>query len=56
MAKAKPAAQKFRSFDGSDYLKNPAMMLDYLDVAAQDPNSDVFLMALADVAKARGMA
>lgn len=28
------------------------MTLGYLDMAAQDPNPDVFLMALADVAKA----
>ncbi|GAB4152218.1 MAG: putative addiction module antidote protein [Sphingomonadales bacterium] len=49
------AKPKFRAFDASDYLEDDEMMADYLATAAADPNPDVFLLALADVAKARGM-
>jgi probable addiction module antidote protein len=54
MVKAK-AAPEFRAFDAADYLRDEQMMADYLGVAAADPNPDVFLAALSDVAKARGM-
>ena len=49
------AKQEFRAFDASDYLEDDEMMADYLATATADPNPDVFLIALADVAKARGM-
>lgn len=39
----------------SDYLDNEAVIAEYLNAALEDSNSDVFLSALADVAKARGM-
>ena len=40
----------------ADYLDNDAVIAEYLTAAAEDPNADVFLAALGDVAKARGMA
>ena len=43
-------------FDASDYLDSEAVIAEYLTVALEDPNPDVFLMAVRDVAKARGMA
>lgn len=49
------AKMKFKAFDAADYLEDEGMMAEYLATAAMDPNPDVFLAALADVAKARGM-
>ncbi len=43
-------------FDVSAYLDDPVVVAEYLAAAAADPNPDVFLAALGDVAKARGMA
>jgi probable addiction module antidote protein len=45
----------FRPFDASEYLDNDEIIAEYLTVAAEDSNPDVFLAALGDVAKARGM-
>ena len=38
------------------YLDNDAVIAEYLSAAAEDPNPDVFVAALGDVAKARGIA
>jgi probable addiction module antidote protein len=46
----------YAPFDASDYLDNDAVIAEYLSAAVEDPNPDVFLAALGDVAKARGMA
>lgn len=45
----------FARFDASDYLDNDDLMAEYLGACLEDPNPDVFLAALADVAKAKGM-
>ena len=42
-------------FDASEYLDSPELMAEYLAACLEDPNPDVFLAALADVAKAKGM-
>lgn len=42
-------------FDAADYLDNDVVITEYLNAALEDENPDVFLQALADVAKARGM-
>lgn len=47
---------KMSKFDAVDYLNSEEMMAEYLAAAMEDDNPDVFLAALADVAKARGMA
>lgn len=47
---------KVSKFDAVDYLDSEEMMAEYLAAAVEDDNPDVFLAALADVAKARGMA
>jgi probable addiction module antidote protein len=44
------------AFDAADYLEDDEMMAEYLSAALEDPNPDVFLMAVRDVARARGMA
>ena len=46
----------FAPFDASDYLDDDELMAEYLAACLEDPNPDVFLSALADVAKAKGMA
>jgi probable addiction module antidote protein len=42
-------------FDATDYLDNEEVIAEYLTAALEDPNPEVFLAAVADVAKARGM-
>jgi probable addiction module antidote protein len=46
----------YEPFNISDYLDNEDVIAEYLSETAKDPNPDVFLSALSDVAKARGMA
>lgn len=43
------------AFDVADYLDTDEVIAEYLTAALEDPNPDVFLMAVADVAKAKGM-
>ncbi|MBL0930067.1 MAG: hypothetical protein IBJ15_08105 [Alphaproteobacteria bacterium] len=47
--------QKTRTseFDVSAYLDDPVVVAEYLAAAAADPNPDVFVAALGDVAKAQ---
>lgn len=40
----------------SDYLDTDEVMTDYLAAVAEDSNPEVFIAALGDAAKARGMA
>lgn len=47
---------KIFRFDVTEHLDNADVIAEYLAAATEDPNPDVFLAALADVAKARGMA
>jgi probable addiction module antidote protein len=42
-------------FDAADYLDNEEVIAEYLAAALEDPNPDVFLHAVADVARARGI-
>lgn len=46
----------FAPFDASDYLDDPRVISEYLNAALEDENPDVLLQAIADVAKAHGMA
>jgi probable addiction module antidote protein len=46
---------KIAPFEASDYLDNEEVIAEYLAAALEDPNPDVFLHAVADVAKARGI-
>ena len=47
---------KISKFDAVEYLDSEEMMVEYLTAAMEDENPDLFLAALADVAKARGIA
>lgn len=51
--KAKPL--ELAPFDASEYLGNEEVIAEYLAAALENPNPDVFLAAVADVAKARGI-
>jgi probable addiction module antidote protein len=46
----------YAPIDAADYLSNDEVIAEYLTAAVEDPDPDVFLVALGDVAKARGMA
>ena len=46
---------KLTEFDSSAYLTNDEIVAEYLTAALEDPNPDVFLAAIGNVAKARGM-
>ena len=48
--------KKNAPFDAADYLDNEKVIAEYLNEALEDENPDVFLIAVGDVAKARGMA
>ena len=43
-------------FDAADYLDSEEVIAEYLNVALSSEDPDLFLQAIADVAKARGMA
>lgn len=44
-----------RAFDAADYLDSDIVVAEYLNAALEDDNPDVFLQAIADIAKAKGM-
>lgn len=47
---------KNSTFVAADYLDNEETIAEYITAALDDPNPDVFLTAVRDVARARGMA
>lgn len=47
--------KNIKPFDAADYLDNDEVIAEYLNAALEDENPDVFLAAISDVAKARGM-
>lgn len=53
--KTKSRAAGLAPFDAAEYLDNEEVIAEYLAAALEDPNPDVFLLAMADVAKARGI-
>ena len=46
---------KLKPFDTSAFLDDDEVIAEYLTAALEDPNPDVFLTAIGQVAKARGM-
>lgn len=48
--------KKFTAYDSADYLTDDETIAEYLSVALQDPDPDMFLIAVKNVARARGMA
>lgn len=47
---------KFAPFDAADYHTDEKSIAEYLSAAPEDPDPDRFLVAVRDVARARGMA
>ena len=47
---------KTTPFDASEYLTSEEMMAEYLSLALEDENPEVFITALGNIAKAKGMA
>jgi probable addiction module antidote protein len=47
---------RLATFEPAEFLDNEELIAEYLSVAIEDPNPDVFLRAMANVAKARGIA
>jgi probable addiction module antidote protein len=47
---------KISRFDASEYLDSEEMIAAYLNAALEENDTDLLLAAIADVAKARGMA
>ncbi len=43
------------TFDACDYLDNEETIAEYLSASLENPDPDAFLMAVRDVAKARGI-
>ena len=43
-------------FEAADYLDSEEVIAEYLTAALEDPNPNVFLHAMGEVAKARGVA
>ena len=58
MKKIKRAKGKIRlaPVDTSEHFDSEEVIEEYLKAALEDPNPDLFLLAVANVAKARGMA
>jgi len=50
------AKVKVAPFDASEYLDDEVVIAEYLTAALEDSNPEVFLIAVANVAKARGIA
>lgn len=48
--------KKLAPFNAAEYLDNEEVIAEYLNAALEDENPDMFLVAISDVAKARGMA
>jgi probable addiction module antidote protein len=46
---------KFAPFDAADYLTDEETIAEYLNAALENPDPDLFLVAVRDVARARGM-
>jgi len=47
---------KFAKFDAADYLDSEETIAEFLTAALEDENPEVFLAAIAAVAKAQGIA
>ena len=46
---------QFTHFDAADYLDNEETIAAYLTEALEDPDPDMFIIAVKTVARARGM-
>ena len=54
--KTSKPGRKLRPFDAARYLTDEAAVAEYVNAVLETGDSDLLLMALGDVARARGMA
>ncbi len=47
--------KNFTPFDSADYLTDEETIAEYLSAALEDPNPDMLLVAVKNVARARGI-
>lgn len=47
---------KTKPFDAADYLDNDETIAEYLNLALEDANPEMLLLAIGNIARARGMA
>ena len=47
---------KTRTFTAADYLDNEETIAEYLNLALEDQNPEMLLLAIGSIARARGMA
>jgi probable addiction module antidote protein len=47
---------KSRAFTAADYLDNEETIAEYLNLALEDSNPEMLLIAIGNIARARGMA
>ena len=47
---------KTRTFTAADYLDNGETIAEYLNLALEDSNPEMLLLAIGNIARARGMA
>jgi len=47
---------KTKTFDASEYLEDEETIAEYLNMALDDPNPEMLLLAAKNIARARGMA
>jgi probable addiction module antidote protein len=50
------AKTRFAPFNAAEYLDNEAVIAEYLAAALEDSDPEAFMMAVSNVAKARGIA
>jgi probable addiction module antidote protein len=50
------AKTKFAPFNAAEYLDNEQVIAEYLAAALEDPAPEVFMLAVSNVAKVRGIA
>lgn len=46
---------KTKTFDVAEFLEDEQTMAEYLNMALEDPNPEMFLLAVRNIARARGM-
>jgi probable addiction module antidote protein len=46
---------KTKTFDVAEFLEDEETIAEYLNMALEDPNPEMFLMAVRNIARARGM-
>jgi probable addiction module antidote protein len=46
---------KTKTFDVAEFLEDEETIADYLNMALEDPNPEMFLLAVRNIARARGM-